>query len=329
MSKRKKRYVLCAGIVAFSFLAIGPTVLADNGSPIRQVNCGNKGTSIQQAVDTAAPAKPTTIIIKGTCEERISIAKDDITLKAHATGGTVVGSITVIGGQRITVDGLRVTGPGTGVTAVDNASVNINNATLEGNGGDGVFADRNALVILQDNTIRGNAVYGVQVTDGANAQIRAGNTIESDAPNFFAGAAIAAYRHATVHIRDGGNVIRNNAAAPPSDPNDSNTAGGFAIDVEHNVSFRQDRGFAEIVGNIEIFNLTSADFRETTITGHIFIDGLNANFRLRNSTVNGGMTMFGPASIRSNVTFNGDIYCNGNGLSTSFVHNGNRIGCFP
>lgn len=333
MFRQNKRDIFCVGVVALSLLTAGPAALAkdhdddnDNGRA-RLVNCDKSNASIQRAVDGVRNARPTTIVIKGTCSETVRVATDDITFAAHEDGGTVNGTIVVIGGQRISVNGLRITGPGEGVSAVDNASVNINNATIEDNGTSGVFAGRNALVILRNNTIRQNAVYGVEVTDGANAQIRAGNTIESDAPDFFAGAAIGAFRHATVRIRDGGNVVRNNAEAPPTDPNNSNTAGGFAIDLEHNVNFRQDRGFAEIVGNIEIFNLTSADFRETNITGHIFIDGLNANFRLRNSTVTGGMTMFGPASIRDNVTFNGPIYCNGNGLSTSFNHNGPRIGC--
>ena len=336
MSRRNKRDFFCAGIVAFSLLTAGPAVLAkddddddDDNGRARLVNCDKSNASIQKAVDRVRNARPTTIVIKGTCSETVTVATDDITFAAHADGGTVNGTIVVVGGQRINVDGLRITGPGEGVSALDNASVYINNATIEGNGTSGVFAGRNALVILRNNTIRQNAVYGVEVSDGANAQIREGNTIESDAPDFNVGAVIGAFRHATLRIRDGGNVIRNNNAEPPTDPLNANTAGGFALDLEHNVSFRQDQGFAEIVGNIEIFNLTSADFRDTTIEGHIFVDGLNANFRLRNSTVNGALTIFGPVSIRSNVTFNGDIYCAGNFLDPNFTHNGDRIDCFP
>ena len=280
------------------------------GTKTERVDCAKSKSSIQKKVDKVKRGRPTTILIKGICNEEITVTKDDVTLLAHEDGGTVNGSIYVIDAKRVTIDGLKVTGSADGVGALDHASVTIKNAILEDNRGSGVLAARSALVTLRDNVIRLNDEYGVLVLDGANAQIRAGNTIESDVAGAFAGSPIGGFRNVTIRIRDGGNIIRNNATSPPSDPQDSNTATGIAIDVEHGSILRQDSGDATIIGHIYVFNLTSADFRQADIAGHIFIDGLASNFRLRNSTVTGGMNMFGEATFRSNVIFTGDINCN-------------------
>lgn len=331
MTKHRQLVHVCAGGVALCFLAIGQPALAEDGDggATRHVNCRNPGASIQREINKANSVKPTTIVIKGVCIEAVTVAKDDITLMAHPDGGTVDGSISVVGGQRVTIDGLKITGLGDGVAATDNASVNINNAVLEKNSRSGVFATRSALVVLQGNTIRLNDWYGVLVQDGANAQIRANNTIESDVAELDIGTAIGGYRHATIRIRDGGNTITNRAMNTPSDPQNLSTFEGFAIDVEHLSLFRQDSGHAVITGHIYIFNLTTADFRDMEYLGYVFIDGLNANFRVRNSTVSGGMTMFGIADVRSDVTFAGDVYCNFNYLNPVIPTTGTRYDCFP
>lgn len=340
-----------AAFVVFTFTLFSPATSANGHGPFsgrtRVVNCGAPGFSIQRAIDRVLLAGPLTVVVRGECVENPEVTRDDVTLVAHSQGGSIFGTLNVVGAQRIVIDGLIVTGDGDGLSVRDNASATIRNATLEGNSGSGVFASRNALVILHDNLIRENGAYGVFVADGANAQIRGGNTIESDVADWLnVGATIGAYRHATIRIRDGGNVIRNNAMqpvvspgplpgplpppVPPPAPPQSADAVGFAIDLEHNSSFRQDNGRAVIEGHVEIFNLTSADFRDMDFTGHIFIDGLNANVRMRNSFVKGGMTMFGIANFRHTVQWQGDIYCNRNYLNPAVVPSpGQRIECAP
>lgn len=315
----------------------------------RLVNCHAPGASIQRTIDHIVLGGPITVVIRGACSGDVNVARDDTALVAHEEGGTVDGTINIVGTQRVSIDGLTVTGDGDGISARDNASATIRNAMVTGNTGSGVSVLRSALVILHDNEISGNGEYGVLVTDGANVQIRGGNTIESDVADWLnVGAAIGAYRNATVRIRDGGNVIRNTAMVPvvsppspgplppgipppPPSPPISTQSFGFALDVEHNTSFRQDNGHATIVGHVEIFNLTSADFRDTDLTGHIFVDGLAANVRLRNSSITGGMTMFGEANVRDTVNFTGDIFCSGNFLNPNVVPSppGMRINCAP
>ena len=361
-SKSSHATASLAGIVVLTlFVTVrGASAFGHKGleSQMHLVNCHAPGSSIQRTVDAAALGRPITVLVRGTCVEDVNVRRDDVSLVAHSLGGAVEGTINVIGAQRFLVDGLRVSGSGDGITALDNASATIRNAMVEHNSGSGVSAIRNALVILHDNVIRKNDAYGLLVTDGANAQVRGGNTIESDVADWLnVGAAIGAYRHATIRIRDGGNVITNAAMgeviipappAPPLPPGSpppppqlpsalsSSEAVGFAIDVEHNSSLRQDQGHAAITGHVEIFNLTSADFRDMDFTGHIFVDGLNANVRIRNSSVDGGMTMFGEASLRDSVQFTGYVFCHGRFLNPSILDPtampppvGARIDCAP
>lgn len=330
MKEKRSRGRAHVGLFALSVFMFGQPVLAAvDSAGDTLVDCAKAGSGIQRSIDKAASGKPIVIVIKGTCTEAVTVTRDDLTLKAHAGGGTINGSITVIGGQRITVDRLKVTGNGDGVTALDNAYVNINNAVLEENNGSGVSAGRSALVVLRGNTIRMNGDYGVLVSDGANVQILADNTIESSVADLNDGSAIGGYRHATIRVRDGGNTIINTERNTPDDPLNLGTFKGFAVDVEHLSVFRQDSGHALIIGHIYVFNLTTADFREMEYLGHIFVDGLNANFRVRNSSVNGGMTMFGPADVRSDVTFAGDVYCNFQFLNPDIPTTGSRNDCFP
>ena len=289
------------------------------------VNC-DKGDSIQRAVDRAWPGN--TIRIKGKCWERVTIVKSRITLAGAPYGG-VDGEIAVVGARQVVIDNLHVTGDGNGVAATENAAVTVQYSRIKGNASSGVVAAEGAVVILIENSITDNANYGVLATDGGNLQIRGNNIIESDVPSYLTGAAIGGFRQTMVHITGGGNTITNTAFEPPTNPGNSSSAKGFAIDIANNSHLRQDRGDATINGNIEILNLTSADIRQAEINGWVFVDGLSANLRLRNSTFVGGLNMYGEAQIRNNVDWTGDAFCNGKFLNPSQPITGNRINCSP
>jgi hypothetical protein len=135
------------------------------------------------------------------------------------------------------------------------------------------------------------------------------------------GAAVSVYRSSDVHFRGTNSIV--NTAPTFVSPGDSTSAGAFALDVEQHSAVRQDGGHTTYVGNIESFNLTTVDLRDTDITGGVFVDGLDANVRLRdqgtipgNITVKGYISLFGRLSIRSGTspqpaTINGFIDCNG------------------
>jgi hypothetical protein len=107
-----RRAVVFVGIFALAISLLGQTAMAKKPPKPKVVDCADSNASIQKKVDKAKHGKPTTIVVKGTCTENVTVRKDDLTLLAHEDGGTVAGSIDVIGAQRVTIDGLNITGSG-------------------------------------------------------------------------------------------------------------------------------------------------------------------------------------------------------------------------
>ncbi len=303
----------------------GQPAFADDhdGIKIRHVDCANPNASIQKKIDKIKHGRPTTIVIDGTCTEEVTITKDDITLKGDAT---VDGTITITGAQRVTIDGLNVNS----VSVLDNASVTINDATIESDGSTAVTAVRSAVVVMENTTVAatGNSACAVFISDGSVLRMNSGNELTNDAPSFNC-ATLSVYRNSTARIRGSGNTITNEDTVT-SDP-DSGSAGGFALDIEMVSSLRIDgTGPATINGNVESFNLSTVDLRKVVVNGGIYADGLTANVRLRgNNTndviVNGNVFPAGDSavSIRNagQVVINGNIDCtNGENVIQNFAH---------
>ena len=278
-------------------------------------------------MDKAKPGKPTTIVVKGTCTEKVTVRKDDLTLRAHEDGGTLDGSIEVIGAQRFTIDGLTVTGDGDPVTARDNASVAIKDATIRSDGGTAVFATRSASVVMENTTVEasGDFACAAFIGDGSVLRMNGGNTLSNDAPSFNC-ATLSVYRNSAARIRGSGNTITNND--PVNGGPNSGSAGGFALDVEMASSLRIDgSGAATIVGNVESFNLATVDLRKVVVNGGIYADGLTANVRLRGNSagdviVNGDVFPGNDSGV--NIRNSGQVIINGNIDCT----NGENVGQF-
>ncbi len=330
-----KRITLITGIIAFSLLLVGQRAFADDddGVKIRRVNCAESDASIQEEVDEVKNGRPTTIVIKGTCTEEVTVRKDDLTLLAHAHGGTVDGSIDVIGAQRVTIDGLTVAGGGNAVSARDNASVTIRDAIIVSDGGTAVLATRSTSLVMENTTVdaTGGFACAAFIGDGSVLRMNGGNTLSNSAPSFNC-ATLAVYRNSTARIRGSDNTITNND--PVTGGPNSGSAGGFALDVEMVSSLRIDgSGAATIHGNVESFNLSTVDLRKVVVNGGIYADGLTANVRLRGNNqddviVNGDVFPGGDSAVNirnsGQVIINGNIDCsNGDTVRQNFAHFGN------
>lgn len=288
------------------------------------VSCTPPDT-IGAALANAVPGKRLNVTVHGTCAEDVVIRRDDVTLKGGS--GVVNGQITVNGARRILILDLMVTGPGNGIVATENADVTVQGSTIEVNEGSGIDVNSGALVVLVGNTIRATTAYGLLVRDGGIARVERDNTIESAASGF-TGAAIGGFRNATIRIVENGNLVHNSAAIAPDPSGNCGSSlnnAHFAMDMEHNTSFRQDEGHASIVGDVYAFHLTSADLRDVDIRGALFSDGIFSSIRLRdqgrvpsNVTVTGLICFFGGNSnlnirgaVRADaVTVDGKINCN-------------------
>lgn len=183
------------------------------------------------------------IVVNGTCTENVTIERDDVTLRAGASGGGVSAAdsakptIVVNGARRVAMENLTVTGGFHGVFATSGAaaairggivrnavqhgvvadggaSVSVDQCTVESNGQQGVLAD-GARVRVTNATVRGNGLSGVAAirtgsavlgsTDAAGV-VCCGNVIEN---NTFDGVTIADSATATLY----GNTVQGNGSA--------------------------------------------------------------------------------------------------------------------
>lgn len=209
-----------AASLAAAALIAGPgSAAAALKDLVIEVDCA-RGQQIGQAL-----GRPTVfdrrlvIVVNGTCNENVVIERDDVTLKAGASGGGVsaadaarpsiqingaarvlLENLTVVGGQH----GVHVTGNAaaavrgsrvrnavlTGVQVEGGSSALVDASTIENNGNSGVVAVGASSVALYGSTVRGNLLYGVVASRASNitvgnvdaaGNVCCGNTIEGNA----------------------------------------------------------------------------------------------------------------------------------------------------
>lgn len=148
--------------VAWSLSHSGETLAQSDNASLRSepsrarpVNC-DAGQTIGKALQQANPGD--TIVVSGTCRERVVISTDRVTLDGQ--GGAVLdgggGAPTELSGL-VTIDGAR------GVT--------ITGFTIQNGPGDGILALGAATVVVQNTTVQDNASMGVDVIDHSTAQL--------------------------------------------------------------------------------------------------------------------------------------------------------------
>ena len=156
------------------------------------IDCDN-GDSIQAALDKqVGHAGPITIDVIGTCEENVSIRRDDVTINGNSAA-TISGRINIEGSNRITIVSITVTGPGVGIEAIgsrvtlynvtvtdnqewtaivanESSSLKISNSNISNNSGIGVFIGLSSSLVTDSNTIiSNNSEAGVQLSLSSSA----------------------------------------------------------------------------------------------------------------------------------------------------------------
>lgn len=257
------------------FPAILAAVLLGAGgaaaAPIQTVDC-DKG----QSVSAALAAGKTELLVRGTCNESPVVARDDVILRGHPDGGTIVGTLTLRAAQRLLVEGLTVTGPGDGIQVIDGAS-----ATIRG------------------NDLSGNDGYGIQVIDGAFARIENNTASDNGVGNEGAGIGIT-----RAFASGGGNTAVNNGFAGIEviqggtwrsnfDHVDA-ASGEFALSVDRS-SYGDLRG-ANVLGDAFVSNNSELHLRDrdgvpTTFTGDANVSTFSV-LRFRNVVFNGATNCF-------------------------------------
>ena len=252
----------------FSFLLATSLVLAVCEAQaqgfVRRVNC-TRGQTITRALQLFDD-NPITIQVQGTCNENVLIVRDDVTLIADPSGGTVNGAnpnedTITVRAARTVINGLTVTGGGSGIVVLGSATIQncivqnaghsgisfyhggqgtVDKCTVQNNGDYGIAIEA-ASATVTNSTISSNRKRGIIVTLGGGARIGvttlpeyAGNTISNNG-----GDGILVSSSGSAFI--GGNTINGNGT------NLSSGFGGFGIEIESASAVVV--GFNSITGN--------------------------------------------------------------------------------
>src|SRR5262245_56152493 len=198
-------------------LAAGSTALAVAPTKTVNVDCANSET-IAKALTHGNERKPLLLVVKGICNENVTVDRNDVTLQADPTvGGAVSGpdpsvSTIIVTGSRVTIIGLTITGGRNGIAGEGAAGLTVRNATIQGTGRTGIVytfgasgvvdgcaiqlnprdgvAIEAAQATIVNSTVTQNSRVGVLVSNGASARIgldnqnaAAGNTISFNGSN--------------------------------------------------------------------------------------------------------------------------------------------------
>ena len=164
-----------AAVAMAAFLS-WPTSASALPDLVVNVNC-DSGARISQAF-----GRPTlvdrrlVVLVSGTCNENVTIERDDVTLRAQNSGGgvnatdTSQSAILISGARRVTLEGLSVIGGLHGVHVVGGGSVAIRSSGIRNAARNGVFVDKGASATIDASTVENHGRTGV-VVDGAAAKM--------------------------------------------------------------------------------------------------------------------------------------------------------------
>ena len=298
------------------------------------VDC-SKGQTIAAALDRGDERKPLVLTVQGTCNESVTISRDDVTLQGDPKlGGAVNGpaanasTINIIA-NRVTIDRLTVTGGGHGVSVHGAFNAVIRNSVIQNNGQNGIFVlvghariDGSTIqyagshgvslqggnVLLSNNLIQYNAVAGVHLEQSSTVNA-VGNTVSYNGSN---GAELRTNSQGTFTA----NTINGNGTRPATEAGSRN---GIHVRYSHasiadgnNIAYNAVGGVASYASVVEVLN--------SAITGNV-VNGLSAT--LGSSLSVTGSTISGNGATGVLVQLNSSIIIQGGAMIQG--NNGNGI----
>lgn len=95
---------------------------ATAGADNRIVDCAG-GRRLAAALRLPS-GRQLTVTVRGTCNESVTITRDDVTLRdeSPAAGSGVNGTIVIDGARRVVVENLTISGPGIGIQGIHGAA---------------------------------------------------------------------------------------------------------------------------------------------------------------------------------------------------------------
>jgi Right handed beta helix region len=203
------------GMLKMAFATVVMVVLAGPAGAddaLKRVHC-ERGQSLAKALESARPGD--TFLLSGTCQERVTIAIDRVTLDGQGSavidggpGGPAEFSavVTIKSASGVTIKGLTVrNGPGEGILAQGGASFTLQAAQVHGNAFTGVSVGGNSTAEVIDANIHHNAL-GADVYTGSSLILKGTIAIMDNSGNGvdINGEAVLEIRGAHVQASDNG-----------------------------------------------------------------------------------------------------------------------------
>jgi len=173
MRREYSRSLMCSLVVLTAVFAARP-VAADGAPPTITVRC-DRGESLARTLDRKPDASDLTIVVKGVCQENVTIKRGGVTLLADPSGGAisapdVTSDAVHVTGDDVTIDGLSVTGGRGGIVASGARRLTLRRCTVRNTQRTGVFFFQAAGGMVDGCTVQNAGRDGIAL-EGASATV--------------------------------------------------------------------------------------------------------------------------------------------------------------
>jgi len=202
-----------SSIVLGALLAAALPIAAFADEGVKPVHC-DKGQTLANTLKTARPGD--TLVVSGTCNERVTIITDRITLDGQGSavidgGGSgpaeFAGVVTIDGARGVTIKRLAVQhGSAEGVLGLRGAAFTVQEVDVHDNANAGISVGDGSTADVTDTTMRRNAA-GMDVYTGSSAILRGAIAITQNSSGIeINGEAVVEIRKANVNVSDNAGV---------------------------------------------------------------------------------------------------------------------------
>jgi hypothetical protein len=282
--------------------------VAGADSTVKKVKCDN-GQTLTEALQQAKPGD--TLQVTGTCQERVTITTDRLTLDGGGSavldgggGGSAEffeGVVIIDGVQGVTLMGLTIrNSPGQGILGVGGAALVVKDTTMQNNGVGGIFLNNNSSAELTDVEVKDSGGIGIAVFNNSTAVLK-GHVSSTGSGSTVSGSnGIAVQSGSTLEIR-GASVQASHNVGGGVDIVDSQAiifgypeSQGSILTAENNTLdgiFVANGSFSVFLGAVGLATISASNNGGSGITieigGALVSPGGAAKFMLENNQQNG------------------------------------------
>lgn len=203
-------------LIAGAFLS-NPVAAANSEPRTVTVNC-SAGKTLAKALERGNEDRPLLVLVRGTCNENVTIDRDDVTLRGEAGfAGAIAGldaaldTLTILS-SRVAVEDLVISGGRNGIVSGGAGRLAVRGTTVQSTGRTGIVVGSSSGATIDGSTIQLNPRDGVSI-EGSQATVINSTVSQNGRVGIFVGTASA------VRI---GIDNQNNAAATTVSQNGAN-----------------------------------------------------------------------------------------------------------